>query len=114
MAGWPPETQTLIQLLRDLIKSVAPEATERVATGWNIILYDAGGVFCYIQPGKGEVKLGFNWGRHLPDPRGLFTGGAKLMRNITFRSGADIRQQGVTELLHAAALHMVTRKQPLF
>jgi len=114
ISGWSPETRALIQPLRDLVRSAAPEAAERVATGWNILLYDAGGVFCYIQPGRGEVKLGFNYGKHLSDPRGLLSGGAKVMRNITFRSAAELSQPGVTDLLQAAVLYMVTRKQPPF
>jgi hypothetical protein len=70
--------------------------------------------FCWIQPNKAHVNLGFNYGAELPDPDGLLEGTGKLFRHIKIRSIKDLERPGVRKLLEKACRHRVpqpTHKQ---
>lgn len=88
--------------LRDLIRSVAPEAIEVIK--WGRPCYsNAKGMFCYLQSTKSYATLGFQKGAALADPERLLEGTGKDMRHIKFRHGLDPRHPAVVALLRRAA-----------
>ncbi len=92
LAAYNPATRALAQELRDLIRSIEPNATERAYPGgWNSVRFGispaAVDQVCYIAPGEDGVSLGFDYGTELPDTQNLLTGTGKKMRHIRIQLG---------------------------
>ena len=109
LADYKPEVRDLALKVRELVRSVLPEAHESVHTGYKTITYGTGprmsDEICYIAPLSSSVNLGFNYGTQLPDPNGLLKGTGKLLRHIKFESPDEIVTPGLTELLEMAKNH---------
>jgi len=86
--NYPAPVQEIALAVRALVFDLAPEARERVYTGWRIISFSFGGgmegQFCAIQPNKGagRVNLHFPAGIDLADPGRLLEGDGKRMRHV--------------------------------
>ena len=109
LADYKPEVRELALKVRELVRSILPEAHESVHTSYKTIIYGTGprmsDEICYIAPLSSSVNLGFNYGTHLPDPNGLLKGTGKLLRHIKFESPEEIATPGITELLEIAKNH---------
>ena len=83
-----PEVVDLTLQLRALIRSVMPDATERVYPGWRGIGFHhpTAGYVCALFPGSDHVRVGFEHGHLLPDPAEAFDPGGKQVRYITVKS----------------------------
>jgi hypothetical protein len=86
LADYSPEVRALALKLRALIKKVAPDAVERVYTGWKTIRYAlserAEARVCHISPARDSLRLGFDYSNDLPDPKQLLQGTGARMRHI--------------------------------
>jgi hypothetical protein len=80
-----PDIVDLTLRLRDLIRSVMPDATERIYVGWQGIGFHhpTAGYVCAIFPGSDHVRVGFEHGYLLSDPAGVFDPGGNQVRYVT-------------------------------
>jgi hypothetical protein len=81
-----------------------PEAAEKAYPHWHGIGYShpAVGYFCAIFPHDEFVKLGFEFGVLLADPRGLLEGEGKQVRYVTIHNRRQIHSRALKNLLLAA------------
>jgi len=100
----PSEKQPMVEALRRLIGSVAPEAHE-------IIYHDALGYgptdsgfdrIVYVTVFEKHLNLGFFFGGFLPDPEGLLEGSGKRMRHLKIRSVHEAENPAIPRLLAQA------------
>jgi hypothetical protein len=99
----PAEKKTIIERLRRLIASVAPEAHEIIYH--DALWYgpaDSGYPILYITVFKAHVNLGFFFGGFVSDPEGLLVGSGKRMRHIKIRSLHECENPAITSLLAQA------------
>jgi hypothetical protein len=102
-----PEIRDLVEQLRALISEAVAVAEERPYRGWHGIGYHhpASGYFCGIFPHDSFVRLGFEHGAELSDPRGLLhpaSSGAKQVRYVTLRPGERVPVGDLRALLRKA------------
>lgn len=103
LAACAPRVRRLAEAARERILSVVPGAIEKLRPGWAIIGYNAPAYFAFIAPGRDHVKIGFEWGVMLSDPRRLLEGSGSQVRHVTIRAAKDLRSPALAELIHAAA-----------
>jgi hypothetical protein len=100
----PPQLQDIVLELRNIIFSVAPDATEVVPWG-DLSYYHAGrgGIIsagiCQIEIRKNHVRLAFIHGAFLPDPHKLLRGTQKAKRFIEIDSYDDAPWDDLKELI---------------
>ena len=108
------EKKPIVEALRKLIESVAPEARE-------IIYHDAfwygppdsGYPIFYITVFQAHVNLGFFYGGFVPDPERLLVGSGKRMRHIKIRSVQETETPVIASLLAQAWADGVQRVEQL-
>lgn len=81
------QVQEVALATRELIFSIYPRTVEVVWLRQGMAGYGTGPKkqtehFCWIQPNKAHVNLGFNYGAELPDPSDLLEGTGKLFRHV--------------------------------
>ena len=98
------DKQPMVETLRRLIGSVAPEAHE-------IIYHDALGYgptdsgfdrILYVTVFAKHLNLGFFYGGFLPDPEGLLVGSGKRMRHVKIRTLQETENPAIPRLLAQA------------
>ena len=106
LAGYPEPMAAIAQDLRSIVRSVLPDAIERVRSGWRLIGYDVPVgrrmVFtCWIGVETKHVHLGFERGVLMADPGRVLEGEGitKLVRWLTFVPGDPIDPPTLTPLL---------------
>jgi hypothetical protein len=105
-----PETKRIVLGLRYVVRRTIPDAEESLV--WGSLSYhrpEVGGrvkgAVCQIVAKKGQVRLDFIHGIHLPDPHSLLEGDRLSKRYVPIGSVADARRPEVVALiLEAAAL----------
>ena len=102
-----PEARRLSAALRKLIAEVCPDVVEVPWPRLHIIGYGIGPKestehFCYIAPYGTHTNLGFNFGRHLPDPDHLLEGTGKNFRHVKIVDHQDLKRPTLKKLLQAA------------
>jgi len=99
----PAEKQPIIEALRSLIASVAPEAHESISH--DALWYgppDSGYPIFYITVFKAHANLGFFYGGFVPDPERLLVGRGKRMRHLKIRAVQEAENPAITRLLAQA------------
>ena len=105
LADHSPPVVDLTEVLRGVVRSALPMATENVNVGWHGLGYhdpDAGyvgGIF----PGDESVRLGFEHGVELPDPEDLLEGDGSQIRYVVLEAWDPALRGPITDLLEAAA-----------
>jgi hypothetical protein len=103
---YPSKVRELASQLRALVRDVAPDAIERVYTGWKTIRYSlserAEDRVCYISPFNEFVRLGFDYAPGLPDAHHLLEGTGARMRHIKISADDPIRTELYRPMLQAA------------
>ena len=84
------EVRELVELLRELVRSTAPELTEEVKMGWHNIVYKKKSVIVAVAPQKKYAQLYFYKGTSLSDPAGLLEGTGKGLRHIKVHQPDDM------------------------
>jgi hypothetical protein len=90
-------------VLREVILTTLPGITEQIDVPASTIAYCYGQKYaeliCVIIPSKKGLKLGFNRGASLPDPRGLLKGTGKISRYVEIKKTEDIYDPAVKVLI---------------
>ena len=112
LSDFSPEMQELATSIRSLVFDVLPETVEVVWIQQKIAGLGTGPKkmtehFCWIQPCKSHVNLGFNYGAELPDPDGLLEGTGKLFRHVKIKALEDVKRPALRKLLEKAVKHRV-------
>jgi hypothetical protein len=103
-----PELRDIILELRNIVASVAPEATEEFRNK-GFILYDArrGGPvsagICQILIIQNQIELAFIHGAFLPDPKKLLEGGRQYKKFVRISSYEDAPWDDLRDLLVASS-----------
>jgi len=102
-----PEVQAIAGVARTHIRSLVPEAQEKLTKGYKSIGFGAGTKmreqFVALVLHKAHVNLQFFDGVELSDPAGLLEGTGKRMRHIKLREPEAIQQEPVEALILEAA-----------
>jgi cytidylate kinase len=98
------EVADLTQVLRAVVRSALPMATEKINLGWHGLGYHdpEAGYVAGIFPGDDSVKLGFEHGVGLPDPEGLLEGDGSQVRYVVLDEWDERLRRPITHLLEAA------------
>ena len=104
----PQPLQDIVFELRNVIASVAPDATEvMVWKGLSYYFQDRGGVvsagLCQINAFEDHVRLGFIHGAYLPDPTGLLEGDRKAKRFVRLTSYESTPWEELKALIEASS-----------
>lgn len=104
----PPELLEIVLELRNIVFSVAPQATEMIQ--WKgISYYDAsrggtvGAGICQIHIIEGCVRLGFVHGAYLPDPDHLLEGERKAKRYVRLPAYESAPWESLKKLIEASS-----------
>jgi hypothetical protein len=95
--------------VRALVKKTAAGCEEYVSP-WKTPAFDSNGPLCVYLVQKEHVTLAFLRGAVLPDPGKLLEGKAKGVRNLKFRSVAEVKRPGVQRLISEAV--KLNKKDP--
>jgi cytidylate kinase len=105
MAEHSPEVVDLTEVLRGVVRSALPMATEKINAGWHGLGYHdpVAGYVAGIFPGDESVKLGFEYGVALPDPEEMLEGDGTQVRYVVLDEWDPALRGPITDLLEAAA-----------
>ena len=114
----PRKVQQLMTTMRRLIRKTVPDVSEAVYAGWNLIGYRvAEGAkshfFCFLTPGPDHIRVGFEYGALLADPRHLLSGRGKRVRHVVISKSSDIDPEHLGMLIAEAALVAVNHGHAL-
>ena len=87
-----PEIVAVVAALRKMISEAVPEITERVLPGCGAIgfRHRVAGHICAIFPADDAVKVYFEYGKSLRDPKKFLKGDTKQTRYLIFRGVKEI------------------------
>lgn len=109
LADFPPGHQALADRLRAIVMAAAPDAIERVRSGWRLIGYDlprhrGTTFFAWIWPQPEHVHLGFPLGSVMADADGRMDGAGitKHARWLTYDSVDDVDEAVARRLVEEA------------
>ncbi|HKO91753.1 MAG TPA: TfoX/Sxy family protein [Polyangiaceae bacterium] len=103
--GHPPEIRELARQAMALIRKEAPEASEAGYAGWHLIGYRAPHYFCFVIPLPEHVRLGFEHGQALPDPKHVLEPMGKQGAFVRLEPGKRIPRAALSSLIRAALEH---------
>jgi DNA transformation protein len=106
LEGHPSSIKSLAEKLREVVLTAAPDAIEAGYPGWRLIGYRSPHYFCFIAPQPDHVRLGFEHGHRLSDPRGLLESMGKQVKFVRLVPGRRVPVEALRELIEAA---LVTR-----
>ena len=118
LLGYSRGIREQAERLRALIKTVSPDASERVRLGWRLVGYDLPmgrrtRYFAWIALEPAHVHLGFQYGVWMADPDGVLRGAhlrLRKVRYLTFVPGQPIPRREVLNLIREAV--RVTQLSP--
>ncbi len=91
---FPPEFREILQLLRDWIRQVVPDAEEAIKWSSPTFSYNHKPV-CYIKGLSNHVTFAFYDGRMLRDSGGFLQGTGKYLRFIRIRSLSEMDEEQI-------------------
>ena len=102
------ELRDIVFELRDIIASIAPSATETLhRKGFTYYHAERGGPvsagICQINLHGDHIRLAFNHGAFLPDPKGLLEGDRQYKRYVKITSYEQAPWDDVQDLIAASA-----------
>jgi len=105
LAEHSDEMIELTEVLRGVVRSALPMATEKINAGWHGLGYHdpEAGYVAGIFPGDDSVKLGLEHGVGLPDPEDLLEGDGDQVRYVILDTWDPALREPIIDLLHAAA-----------
>ncbi len=117
IAATPDWRGRVFARLRRIIHDADPEITETwkwvTANRPGTPIFEHDGIVCHINILKGRVKLTFNDGSSLPDPRGLFNADLENKRKaIDIHEGDELDEAGLRALVRAGVEHRLARAKP--
>lgn len=94
--------RTVVAGLRSLVKEIEPGTKETVNV-WGVPTFVGMSPFAFYMAAKKHVTFGFPSAASLPDPEGLLEGAGKNIQQVKLRSGEDLENKGLRELIIAAS-----------
>ena len=122
LSVYSDEIRALAETLRACVRRAAPDAIERVRSGWRLIGYDLPVgrrtvYFAWVAPEPIHVHLGWQHGIFMADPDRMLEGAhlrLKKVRFTTFRPGDAIPEAALVRLTREAAhLAAMSREERL-
>jgi hypothetical protein len=107
LEGWQAE---VVARARHIVRENAPEATEAIK--WSQPVFSTNGPCVYIRAFKNSVNVGFWWGVHLDDPKGVLEGTGDKMRHVKLTSVQDVDEEALADLVRQAVALNATRGDP--
>jgi hypothetical protein len=107
-----PGLADLALWVRQAVLAGEPDLTERVDRGWDGIGFrhpDAGYV-CAIYPQADHVRLLFEHGVRLDDPKGVLEGTGSQTRHLTIRAPGDRLRAAIAHFVHDAVAERLFRR----
>lgn len=109
LAPFPPRIRRVVRELRALIRAEVQDASARVRPGWRLIGFSvpagrAQKYFCFIAPQTATVRIGFECGRWLDDPRGLLAGSGTQVRYLDLDPQTPLAAPTLRRFIRQAAL----------
>ncbi len=102
--SYPEDIQAIAGQLRSLVKSAMPGAYESIYHG--ALSYSLGQSaferLVYLALEKKYVRLGFNFGRYLPDPEHLLVGEGKRLRHGKVDTLSEVDKPALKQLVQDA------------
>ncbi len=98
----PSPQQVIVNRLRALVASAAPEAMESLK--WAQPVFEAEGPFAHIRAASGHVNFGFWRGALLEAPPGLLEGEGDMMRHVKIVTWKDVKEDILRALVRQAVL----------
>lgn len=98
----PSPQQMIVNRVRALVASAAPEAIETLK--WGQPVYEVNGPMAYIKAYKGYVNFGFWRGAMLEGPAEVLEGDGDQMRHVRLFAFDDIKDEVLKTLVRQAAL----------
>jgi hypothetical protein len=98
----PSEYRVILNLLRDIIANTVPDIKEEFK--WNMPVYRAKKLCCYISTHKDHINLGFYKGTTLSDPDQLLEGTGKDLRHYKIRTLKDVKKKNIAAWLKEACM----------
>lgn len=107
LAPYDVRVGELALMLREIVISEAPDATEIVFRSYTVSITFSytekwTGGFCYIALATKHVNLGFLEGARLDDPEGVLEGEGKQMRHIKIKKTEDLKKPYLRKYIRAA------------
>jgi hypothetical protein len=103
-----PELRDIILEIRNIVASIAPDATEsQHSRGFSYYHKERGGPvsagICQIGIFPDHVRLGFIHGAFLPDPQGLLVGEPKYKKHLRIYRYQDAPWEYMRQLIEASS-----------
>ena len=104
----PPELRDIVLEIRNIVASIAPNATEiQHSRGFSYYFKERGGPvsagICQIGIFSDHIRLGFIHGAFLPDPKGLLVGEPKYKKHVRLYSYEDAPWEYLRQLIEASS-----------
>lgn len=104
----PVELRDIVLEIRNIVASVAPNATEsQHSRGFSYYFKERGGPvsagICQIGIFRDHIRLGFIHGAFLPDPQGLLVGEPKYKKHIRLYSYENTPWEYLRQLIEASS-----------
>ena len=104
----PAELRDIVLEIRNIVASVAPEATEsQHSRGFSYYYKERGGPvsagICQIGVFQDHIRLGFIHGAFLPDPDGLLVGEPKYKKHIRLYRYEEVPWEYLKQLIEASS-----------
>jgi hypothetical protein len=85
-----PELQPVVAMLRELMREMAPEATEQISYG--IPMYKARKIVAFINPTKKDITFGFSHGGEFEDKFDLLRGKGKVSKHVKIKNLQNVNK----------------------
>jgi hypothetical protein len=104
----PVELRDIVLEIRNIVASVAPNATEsQHSRGFSYYFKERGGPvsagICQVGIFRDHIRLGFIHGAFLPDPQGLLVGEPKYKKHIRLYSYENTPWEYLRQLIEASS-----------
>jgi hypothetical protein len=104
----PPELRDIVLEIRNIVASIAPDATERQhGRGFSYYHKERGGPvsagICQIGVFHDHIRLGFIHGAFLPDPEGLLLGEPKYKKHVRIYHYEEAPWEYLQQLIRASS-----------
>jgi uncharacterized protein YdhG (YjbR/CyaY superfamily) len=88
-----PELQPVVVMLRELMREMAPDATEEISYG--IPMYQGRKIVAFINPTKKDSTFGFSHGGEFEDKFNLLRGTGKVSKHIKIKNLQSVNKDAL-------------------
>jgi hypothetical protein len=95
-----PELQPVVAMLRELMREMAPDATEQISYG--IPMYKGGKIVAFINPTKKDITFGFSHGGEFEDKFNLLRGKGKVSKHVKIKNLKNVNKEALRYYIRQA------------